>query len=136
MSKEKAKQQQIDLRQQDNDFYVDSIVFNEKVKARIKNSLTAKYYPKKYEVNNMPSMTIPDQAMSLKTILERYAKGLPITTNVNQPIEQEPGGEGIDLRKLDLAEREQLLDNLKGKIKDYQERQKPPKDEASALILS
>lgn len=118
------------------DFYQESLIFDAQVKARIKTSLTAKYYPKNYEVNTSPSLTIPDQAMSLKTILDRYAKGLPITSSTQQPINQEFGGEGIDLRKLDLAEREELLTTLKGKIQEYQEKQSQPKpvEPVEALI--
>lgn len=52
----------------------------------------------------LPSMTVPDQTMSIRTILEKYARG----ENFNQriPVFSEDDGEnmGIDIRRLDLSE--------------------------------
>lgn len=35
-------------------------------------------YQKGYEKNTKPSQTIPDQTMSIQTIMDRYARGLPL----------------------------------------------------------
>lgn len=62
------------------------------------------------EVNTQPSQTIPDQTMSIPEILQRYARGLPITKG-KVPIytgEDDPFN-GIDPKKLDISE----LHNLK-----------------------
>ena len=53
-----------------------------------------------------PSLTIPDQTMSIKEILERYARGLPMDGKV--PIYEGDEGDGIDPRRLDLSERAEL----------------------------
>ena len=41
---------------------------------RIKTSMNAREFEKNYERNSKPSLTIPDQTMSIRTILERHAK--------------------------------------------------------------
>lgn len=51
-----------------------------------------------------PSLTIPDQSMSIETLLEKQNKGLTITTGAgiyyDHPV--------IDVRKLDLTDIEQM----------------------------
>ena len=49
----------------------------------------------------MPSMTIPDQTMSLRQILDRYARGLPIA-GVKVPQFDDGEIEMPDPRTLDL----------------------------------
>lgn len=68
------------------------------------------YHPPVYagEVNSEPSMTVPDQTMSLRTILDRHARGLPITGVNEQPTYNEDA-EGIDLKSLDLSEAHDLI---------------------------
>lgn len=74
----------------------------------VKNSLNYHLYPKKYEENDQPSQTIPSQSMSIKEILQRYARGLPVMGNAEKPIYEEDGIELPDLRKMDISEREEL----------------------------
>lgn len=119
--------EQIDL-----EFKQSSEVFEAKIRAKVKNSLNARYYPKNYEVNTSPSKAIPDQSMSLKTILDRFSKGLPITSNTQTPISGHTAKEGIDIRRLDLAEKETLLDELKEEIK--QKTKPKPKPEPIATV--
>lgn len=66
---------------------------------------TLKKQPSKGEVNTMPSMTVPDQTMSLATIMQRYARGETLTgkTPIWNELDTLP-----DLRTLDLAELEQI----------------------------
>lgn len=62
--------------------------------------------PSNYEgqINDEASMTVPDQTMSIRTILEKYARG----ENFNQkvPIFTDENDEnlGIDIKRLDLSE--------------------------------
>lgn len=78
---------------------------------------------KKYEgqKNEQPSMTIPDQTMSLREILTRYAKGLPIDGE-KVPIWEGEEGFDIDPDKLDLAEREELAEKAREELKAINER--------------
>lgn len=102
----------------DKQFTELSQAFQAKITAKIKTNLNARYYPKNYEVNTLPSKAIPDQSMPLKTILERYARGLPLNANTQIPVSGITAKYGIDLRKLDLAEREELLTEVKQTITD------------------
>lgn len=64
------------------------------------------YQPAKGEVNNQPSETVPDQAMSIKEIMTRYAKGLPLGGAKTPTWDEED--DLPDLRTLDLEERAEL----------------------------
>jgi len=72
-------------------------------------------------INDMPSLTVPDQTMSIRTILEKYARG----ENFNQkiPIFSEDDGEnmGIDIRRLDLSEIAELQKHNQNEIQRMQE---------------
>lgn len=77
------------------------------------------------ELNKLPSMTIPDQTMSVAEILSRYARGLPITGE-RVPIyngEDDPL-DGIDISKMDYAEREELLNNVKSEVNEIKSKYK------------
>jgi hypothetical protein len=73
-----------------------------------------------------PSLTIPDQGLTIKQILNRYAKGLPLGgVDPNSAIYDDES-EGIDPRKLDLVEIQELqsetLDKLNRLKQEAQER--------------
>jgi hypothetical protein len=70
---------------------------------KVFNSLNASQREKNYRVFNQPSQTIPDQTMSIKEILERYAKGLPIGGGL-EPIYEEEDTLGINPKTLDLVD--------------------------------
>lgn len=59
------------------------------------------------EIISEPSLTVPDQALSIREILKRYASGLPLGGS-QEPIYEGEEGDGIDPRRLDLAERQEL----------------------------
>lgn len=67
-------------------------------------------FPNDNEVNNLPSMTIPDQSLTVKEIMHRFARGLSTTQREGEYY----GEEDIpDLRGMDLSEIEDLkLANL------------------------
>lgn len=46
---------------------------------KFKNHFNREEFPTDHEVNTKPSETIPDQTMSIREIMERYARGLPIS---------------------------------------------------------
>jgi hypothetical protein len=88
----------------------------------------------------MPSLTIPDQTMSIRTILEKYARG----ENFNQrhPIFTEEDNTGLDIRKLDLSEIHELKQTNEKQIREYQEllatkqAEKAKKDEDERIRLA
>lgn len=78
------------------------------------------------EVNELPGKTIPEQSMSLREILKRYASGLPVTGQ-KVPVYEGEDLDAPDISRLDKIDREQLknelreeLSYLKGKINSAQ----------------
>lgn len=66
------------------------------------------------------SQTIPNETMSMRTILERYAKGLP-TADFKTPIfDEEEISQGINPKTLDLADWEKMSREGNDTIKAYE----------------
>lgn len=84
----------------------------------------AHQFPAVYEVNTQPSLTIPDQTMTVKEIMERFAKGLDATG------EKVPSYNGDldlpDLDKMDLSERYAWLEENRYRIQDMEDRLRNP----------
>jgi hypothetical protein len=72
----------------------------------VRNPFNAKEY-KDNEVFTEPSQTVPDQALTIREILKRYASGQPLGGG-KEPLYEGEDGDGIDPRTLDLAERQEL----------------------------
>lgn len=91
------------------------------------------------EKNNLPSKTVPDQTMSLRELIKRFAQGLPINAAKVPLYDDDPENNDLpDPSRLDLAEREELalqyadeLQGLREKHKLQYEKGRPPKDEAA-----
>lgn len=60
------------------------------------------------EWNDEPSLFEPDQTMSIREIMERYARGLPIADGMYKNPVYLDEEEFPDLRKFDLAEVEEM----------------------------
>ena len=84
-----------------------------------RSPFNSKNLPRNYEVNGMPSETIPDQSMSVKQIMQRYAQGMPLGGQ-REPIYEGEDFEyaGIDFNKLDLSEKYDLLQENLQRIED------------------
>lgn len=78
---------------------------------KVKHSLNAKDFPVKGKVCKTPSMTVPDQTMSIRTILERYSRGLPIGGRTDDYYDEEDTMP--DYRTLDLSEIQELREEVK-----------------------
>lgn len=78
------------------------------------------------EKNHGQSMTIPDQSMSIREIMRRYAQGLPVEGE-RVPIYDEEN-DLPDPKTLDLTERQEMAENAKNEFNDlsakYQMEQK------------
>lgn len=80
------------------------------------------------EHSNKPSKTIPDDSMSMKEILTRYARGLPISGGkVGEfDLEQEPDEPDFDgypdPSRMDIAERETVEILIKEELKDIDQK--------------
>jgi len=78
-------------------------------------------FDKNYEKNYKPSMTIPDQTLSIRQILERHSHGLPIE-GWREPIWDGEDNDLPDIRTLDLAERQELAHLYEQELKQYQQK--------------
>lgn len=113
------------------------------IKTHYRAVLNPELFPRLYERNILPSLTVPDQTMSIQEILERHTRGLgidqgkvPMYYGDDEVLDQ------TDLKKLDLSElqelreanaekleamREELIE--KGKKKRYEAMRQKIKDE-------
>ena len=89
---------------------------------KVKNSLNANTFEKKYKIFTQPSMTVPDQSMSIKTILERYARGLPVGGRLDEYYDEEDTLPNP--LTLDLAERQELAELYIQEINEIKSRKK------------
>lgn len=98
----------------------------------IKTAYNSKEHPRKGETNREPSMVVPNQAMTVREILERYARGLPLSER--QPVYH--GEEYVpDIERMDLSDLQTLGEQTQATIKsyrDYQEAMKTDKQKAEA----
>lgn len=84
---------------------------------KIKTLLNAQEFEKNYEQSTKPSMTIPDQALTVKEILNRFARGIPLEqhTPIYEDVES-PDDFLPDPRTLDLAERQQYAEMVQEEL--------------------
>lgn len=91
----------------------------------IRTQYNSRYHPKKQEINDEPSMTVPDMAMSINEIMKRFANGMPIDGG-KVPMYEEEGDvmRSDEYKKLDLAEREEYMESVRQELIDIQKRVK------------
>lgn len=75
------------------------------------------------EVNTMASRTIPDETMSIREIVYRFTKNLPVTSGVKVPIYEGDDEFTPDLRTLDLVERQQMAENARKELGEIASRE-------------
>ncbi|MEM2002479.1 MAG: hypothetical protein QXT77_07540 [Candidatus Methanomethylicaceae archaeon] len=80
------------------------------------------YDPKdiKNEVNESPSMTVPDMTMSLQELLKRYTRGGEVATF--QPVYQQTDDfeNDPDISKMDATEKLEYARQIRESISEYQ----------------
>ena len=83
------------------------------------------FIPQEGEINNSPSLTVPDEAISISELVIRFAKGMPIGDGKEMLYDgdENDAPETVELRKLDLTERKALLDEAKVQIDDARKAQ-------------
>lgn len=82
---------------------------------------------RKPEINTEPSMTVPDQAMSVMEIQRRFTRGMPIAAGMRDGI-FDGDVEVPDLAKMDLAEREAFVRNAKDELSIIRQRMQADKE--------
>lgn len=81
------------------------------------------------ERNTKPSITIPDQSLSVKDILSRYARGLPLG-GMKIPIYEGENDDMPDLTHMDLADRQAYMEAAQEEYEAIQERIKKSRPKA------
>ncbi|WNK13164.1 MAG: hypothetical protein [Microvirus sp.] len=86
----------------------------------------------KRETNTKPSMTLPNQSMSMREIMSKFASGMPINASQREEIYD---GEDFypDPKTLDLAELQQIKEQYRDEIKEIESRQKKIKEDQKVL---
>lgn len=77
--------------------------------------------PSQGKTFTQPSLTIPDQTMSIRTIMERYARGLPFEDRKTPLFDTDDLSTGVDLRKLDLVDIQEMSQTHKKTIKTHKD---------------
>lgn len=89
----------------------------------IRTHHNAPLLPKHHEHNTQPSNTIPDQSLPLRTILDRYTRGLPMDIPVTANMyEGESEFDIPDLRTLDLADQQEIMEKAREQTKALERR--------------
>lgn len=85
------------------------------------NTLNANERKRQLESNRLPSMTIPDQSLTIPQLIARFTRGLPADVKNYVPVYN---GENVypDLDKLDLAEQQILREFARDQVKAHQEK--------------
>lgn len=90
-------------------------------KVKLKHSLNADSFPKKVEITEGPSMTIPDQSMSVREILDRFSKGLPLS-GARTPLYYGEDDDFPDFERMDLSERETYIKGVKEELESLKQK--------------
>lgn len=88
-----------------------------------------------YEDSDKPSLTVPDQTMSIQELLDRYAKGLPLDGQ-KVPIYRGDDDDMPDLTHMDLADRERAIDEAADELRMLNERADRKKKKAAEKAAS
>lgn len=84
------------------------------------------------EVNDEPSMTVPDQTMSMRELLTRFANGLPIDGDNSEAFyDDDENSLGINLRTLDLVDQQNLREYAENLIEAERQKREAEKNAAA-----
>lgn len=96
-----------------------------------KTCINGHEYPKEYKVFTIPSLTIPDQAISIKEMIARFTMGLPIHGN-RVPIYDGDQEYFPDLDKMDLVDRDEYIKSSVDRLNDHKRLKKEQDDKNDA----
>jgi len=89
--------------------------------APVRNQHNARHMESPGEHNDQPSMTVPDQALSIREILRRFSHGIPLDGQ-QIPIFDENEDDLPDFRHMDLADRQEYEIQLKEELQAIQDK--------------
>lgn len=84
------------------------------------NQLTYDHTKVSGEKFSKPSLTIPDATMSLRELLDRYGRGLPVSGT--EPVYHGDEEEMPNLKTMDLTEIQQMKEDVANAVKHHREK--------------
>lgn len=97
----------------------------------VKNWLNAARFPVKGEVNRRPSLTVPDETLSIREIIDRHARGIPTRSSVFVPEFDEEDHDPNPLR-MDISERAEYAQKLTSELEELKSTDAKRKAEIAA----
>lgn len=79
-----------------------------------------------YEKPVGPSLTVPDDSMSIREIVRRFASGLPV--HGGRVGFYDEGDPMPDISKMDLADKQEVIENAKSELEEINQRLTAHKD--------
>lgn len=96
------------------------ITTEEGIERRVVNWLT--YTPPAGEVNTLPSMTQPNDVMSVKEVLDRFTRGLPLNSGDIGYYDDPDGMDMSDFDMMDKFEKEDFIREQREFVNELQRR--------------
>lgn len=101
---------------------------------RYKSAGNAHLFPKTYRKIKGPSLTVPDQVLSMRQIMERHTRGLPITGGMNPEYPDDQENLDFDdymppIETMDISEIHDIAAASKARTDDIKKKYKKFKDE-------
>lgn len=83
-----------------------------------------------------PSKTVPDQTMSIREIVARFVRGMPISAGMREPLysdqEIDLDNPPPDIMNMDFAEREQFVREAKAELEELEAKEATRKKDEAA----
>lgn len=92
-------------------------------KINFKGYKTLRRTEQEYEIFTDVSQTVPDQSMSMRDLLHRYAQGLPMGGSRQPFYDEENMFNGVNPKTLDLVDIQEMKMKNDAQIKDLQAQQ-------------
>lgn len=77
------------------------------------------YKPYEGKIFTQPSMTVPDETMSIRELLSRHVNGLPVENGKVPLYDEDESSDGINPKTLDLTDWDELKRNAAATIKKH-----------------
>lgn len=85
----------------------------------VRNTLTATEYSGR--VMDKLSLTVPDQTMTMRTMLEKYVRGISFDVGADPIFDEDGDAMGINIKTLDLTEIAEMAENNRRIIEENNE---------------
>lgn len=87
---------------------------------KVRSPFLRDFEPKKPKSNSQPSMTVPDQSMTVKEIQTRFAQGIPLNTGNQVPVYngEEDFWNGRDPKTMDIVEINEIMKQRAQEVRD------------------